>query len=83
MLGEDAIHHGECVMQPRQQVSADAVLLQRRQSEGFELALRGDNCHGAHQRTQDDFRVVIEEVELKKRKWTFLSFQVDSLPQTR
>ena len=66
-LGLDqSFHHGSGIAQTAGQFLGAPVPLDEFQLECTEVPLLIDVCHCMHQRTQDDFGVVLEEVDLKK-----------------
>ena len=58
----------EGVGEPGAQVRAAAVLLQEVEAEGAVPLLLVDVCDGAHERAQNDFRVVFEKVYLESKE---------------
>ena len=53
---------------PGVEVGGAAVLDQEVEAEGAVPLLLVDVCDGAHERAQDDFSVILEEVDLEENK---------------
>lgn len=59
-----ALHHGARVAQAAADLVRAAVGLDQLELEGAEVSALVDVRHGAHQWTQDDLGMVLEEVDL-------------------
>ena len=64
---DESFAHGSRVAQPTAELLGAAELLDERQPVSADGLLVVDVRHAAHQRTKDDFSVVLEKVDLRNK----------------
>jgi len=62
----DSVDDGLGVLEAREDLLGAAVSLDEAELEGAVVALLVDVCDGAHDRADDDLRVVVEKVDLNR-----------------
>ncbi len=60
----DSLHNGLGVLEPREDLLGAAVAFDQAEFECSVVPFLVDVGHGAHERTANDFRVVVEKVNL-------------------